>query len=174
MAKVTFTKLGLKKKDDIKTIKINDTDIEVKQYLPIEDKIQLVTNVMEYSADENNFMNPLKVEVFFNLEMLYAYTNLNFTDKQKEDAPKLYNLFEENGVFGAVIATIPQNEYQNLLNWTEETIAEFYKYTNSVNGILERVSKNYAEMNFDAQQIQDKIADPENLALLKQVVEKLG
>ena len=44
MAKVSFTKLGLKKKEEIKNITINDQVIEVKQYLPISDNIDFVTN----------------------------------------------------------------------------------------------------------------------------------
>ena len=55
MAKVSFTKLGLKKKEGIKNITINDQVIEVKQYLPISDKINIITNVIENSADDNNF-----------------------------------------------------------------------------------------------------------------------
>ena len=80
MAKVSFTKLGLKKKEEIKNITINDQVIEVKQYLPISDKINIITNVIENSADDNNFANPVKVEVFANLEIMYAYTNISFTD----------------------------------------------------------------------------------------------
>ena len=91
MAKVPFTKLGLKKIEDTKTISICDQDVEVKQYLPISDKINIITNVIENSADDNNFANPVKVEVFANLEIMYAYTNISFTDKQKEDPTKLYD-----------------------------------------------------------------------------------
>jgi hypothetical protein len=40
MAKLPFSKLNLKKvKDEVKIIKFNDMDIEVKQYLPINDKL---------------------------------------------------------------------------------------------------------------------------------------
>ena len=39
MARVPFTKLGLKKVEDTKTISICDQEVEVKQYLPISDKI---------------------------------------------------------------------------------------------------------------------------------------
>ena len=77
MSRVPFTKLGLKKKEEIKNITINDQVIEVKQYLPISDKINIITNVIENSADDNNFANPVKVEVYANLENMYAYTNIS-------------------------------------------------------------------------------------------------
>ena len=174
MAKVSFTKLGLKKKEEIKNITINDQVIEVKQYLPISDKINIITNVIENSADDNNFANPVKVEVFANLEIMYAYTNISFTDKQKGDPTKLYDLLEENGIIAEVIAAIPENEYALLLGWIDETIEAFYTYRNSVMGIMEQISADYSNLSLDATEIQQKLADPQNLELLKSVMTKLG
>ena len=174
MAKVPFTKLGLKKKEEIKNITINDQVIEVKQYLPISDKINIITNVIENSADDNNFANPVKVEVFANLEIMYAYTNISFTDKQKENPTKLYDLLEENGIIAEVIAAIPENEYALLLGWIDETIEAFYTYRNSVMGIMEQISADYSNLSLDATEIQQKLADPQNLELLKNVMTKLG
>ena len=174
MAKVSFTKLGLKKKEEIKNITINDQVIEVKQYLPISDKINIITNVIENSADDNNFANPVKVEVFANLEIMYAYTNISFTDKQKENPTKLYDLLEENGIIAEVIAAIPENEYALLLGWIDETIEAFYTYRNSVMGIMEQISADYSNLSLDATEIQQKLADPQNLELLKNIMTKLG
>ena len=174
MANVSFIKLGLKKKEEIKNITINDQVIEVKQYLPISDKINIITNVIENSADDNNFANPVKVEVFANLEIMYAYTNISFTDKQKEDPTKLYDLLEENGVIAEVIAAIPENEYALLLGWIDETIEAFYTYRNSIMGIMEQISADYSNLSLDATEIQQKLADPQNLELLKNVMTKLG
>lgn len=174
MAKVSFTKLGLKKKEEIKNITINDQVIEVKQYLPISDKINIITSVIENSADDNNFANPVKVEVFANLEIMYAYTNISFTDKQKGDPTKLYDLLEENGIIAEVIAAIPENEYALLLGWIDETIEAFYTYRNSVMGIMEQISADYSNLSLDATAIQQKLADPQNLELLKDIMTKLG
>lgn len=174
MAKVSFTKLGLKKKEEIKNITINDQVIEVKQYLPISDKINIITNVIENSADDNNFANPVKVEVFANLEIMYAYTNISFTDKQKENPTKLYDLLEENGIIAEVIAAIPENEYALLLGWIDETIEAFYTYRNSVMGIMDQISADYSNLSLDATEIQQKLADPQNLELLKDIMTKLG
>ena len=174
MSRVPFTKLGLKKIEDTKTISICDQDVEVKQYLPISDKINIITNVIENSADDNNFANPVKVEVFANLEIMYAYTNISFTDKQKGDPTKLYDLLEENGIIAEVIAAIPENEYALLLGWMDETIEAFYTYRNSVMGIMEQISADYSNLSLDATAIQQKLADPQNLELLKNVMTKLG
>ena len=174
MAKIAFSKLKLVKKDEIKTITINDIEIEVKQYLPVSEKIDIVTNVLNNSQSENNFANPIHVEVYSNLEIIYAYTNLNFTDKQKETPDKLYDLLEQNGVINAVIEAIPQLEYELLIDWIKETIESYYTYRNSALGILDQISTDYSNLKYDATEIQEKIADPNNLTLLKDIVTKLG
>ena len=174
MAKTPFSKLSLKKKNETKILTYNEQEIEVKQYLSTDEKIDIITNVLQLSADDNNFANPIKVEVYFSLELMYHYTNLSFTDKQKENPSKLYDLLEENEVIAAVVDLIPQNEYKLLFNWTQETIDAFYKYRNSVMGILDQVSADYSNLELDAQKIQSEIANPENLGLLKDVMEKLG
>ena len=56
MAKVTFTKLKLtSKKDDVKILKWGDNDIEVKQYLPLEEKLILIgePDAFTYSIDNS-------------------------------------------------------------------------------------------------------------------------
>jgi len=98
MAKVTFTKLALKKKEKVKNIKINDIDIEVKQYLPVNDKLDLIARVISGAHDQNNFPNPIKIEVIGAIEIIMAYTNITFTDKQKEDISKLYDILDSNDV----------------------------------------------------------------------------
>ena len=175
MAKVAFTKLGLKRKDEVKTVNINNNVIEVKQYLPINDKLTLISRVINLSHDSsNNFANPVQVEVIGTVEIIMAYTNLSFTEKQKEDYAKLYDLLEENGITKDLISAIPEDEYAFLIDGINESIEAVYKYQNSVLGILEAVSQDYSNLDFDAAKIQQQLADPDNLALLKGVMTKLG
>ena len=71
--KVTFTKLGLKKKEEVKSFNWGDNIIEVKQYLPINDKINIIENVLRNSADNNNFANPMKVDLYFNKYLFWEH-----------------------------------------------------------------------------------------------------
>ena len=175
MAKVAFTKLGLKKKDEVKTVNINNNVIEVKQYLPINDKLALISRVINLSHDSsNNFANPVQVEVIGTIEIIMAYTNLSFTEKQKEDYAKLYDLLEENGITKDLISAIPEDEYAFLIDGINESIEAVYKYQNSILGILETVSQDYSNLELDATKIQEKMANPDNLAMLKDVLTKLG
>ena len=174
MAKVPFSKLNLKKIDKVQAITINGLEIEVKQYLPVAEKLELIANVLNNSADDNNFANPVKTYVLSHLEIIYAYTNLSFTDKQKEDPAKLYDILETNGIIDSIILAMPPSEYDNLIEDITSTIDAYYKYKNSVLGILEAATTDYKNLDLEASDIQKKIADPDNLTLLKDVITKLG
>ena len=174
MAKIGFTKLGLKLNNEIQYIEFNEQTIEVKQYLPVEEKLKLITNVLELSHDSNNFSNPVKVSVYTTLEIIEKYTNVSFTEKQKENPTKLYDLLVGNGFAAAVIKAIPESEYNEILTTIDQTIESVYKYQNSILGILDTISQDYSNLNLDATEIQKKLADPENLELLKSIITKLG
>ena len=174
MAKVSLTKLGLKVNQDVKNIEFNGQIIEVKQYLPVNDKLELIGNVINSAHDENNFSNPVKVSVFTTLEIMYAYTNVNFTDKQKEDPTKLYDMLISSGFACEVFRAIPEAEYHEIISGIEDSIEAIYTYRNSVLGILDNITNDYDGMNLDATNIYNKLADPDNMDLIKQVLTKLG
>ena len=174
MAKVSFTKLGLKINQEVKVIEFNEQMIEVKQYLPINDKLTLISNVINASADDNNFANPIKVSVFTTLEILYAYTNINFTDKQKEDPTKLYDTLISSGFVAEVIRAIPEEEYHEVICGVSDSIDAIYTYRNSMLGIMESISTDYSNLDLDAAEIQKKLGDGENIDLLKEILTKLG
>ena len=174
MAKVAFSKLGVKTNQEVKTITWNDQTIEVKQYLPVNNKLELISRVINLSADENNFANPVKVDIYFAIEMVDAYTNISFTEKQKEDVCKLFDNITSSGLLTVIRDAIPEEEYSYLYHDINACVSAVYSYKNSVMGILENITTDYENLNLDASAIQQKLADPQNLELLKGVMAKLG
>ena len=176
MAKIAYSKLGLNKmvnKDPI-IIEFNNQQIEVAQYLPIEKKLNLISNIINSSLDDNTYYNPCRIEIFMLTKIIEAYTNLTITDKQKEDIFKFYDQIVASGLAEAVINVIPISDYNFIYKNTLKTIKNIYKQRNSVLGILETISTDYSTLNLDASEIQKKLADPENMELLKNVLSKLG
>lgn len=176
MAKIAYSKLGLNKmaNKEAAIIHFNDLDIEVSQYLPIEKKLDLITDIINKSIDDNNYYNPCRIEIFNIVKIIEEYTNLTFTDKQKENIFKLYDQLVASGFAEVIIEAIPKEEYDFIYSSVVKTIKNVYKYKNSAMGILEAVSTDYSNLNLDALNIQQTLADPENMALLKNIVTKLG
>ena len=174
MAKVSFTKLGLAKNQEVKKVEWGEYTIEVKQYLPINEKLNLISNVINAAHDENNYSNPVKVDVYTTLEIMYAYTNINFTEKQKEDVTKLYDLIVSSGLYAKVLEAIPGSEHCNLLNAIKKSIDAIYTYQNSIMGILDTITSDYSGLSLEAAEIQKKLAEGNGVEFLKEVMAQLG
>ena len=174
MAKLSLNKLGLKIDDSISIVKFNDQDIEVKHYLPVNEKLDLIGTIINESADELKFYNVGKLEVFKLIEIIKHYTNINFTDKQLEDTTKLYDLLSSSGLGDEILTVIPETELNFIEDTLFDTVDSIYKYNNSIFGILDAVTTDYENLNFDVSELQKNISNPENLTLLKDVVTKLG
>lgn len=174
MAKIGLTKLGLKVNDEIKTVTFNEQEIEVKQYLGVQDKLELISNVINLSADDNNFANPIKVNVYTTLEVIEKYTNINFTEKQKENPVKLYDMLVSSGLSKIIFDNIPEDEYGWLMDCVIKSVKAVYKYKNSALGLIETITTDYSGVNLEATEIQKALADPNNMAFLKDVLTKLG
>ena len=174
MAKIAFTKLGLKVDKENEIINWNDQEIEIKQYLPVNEKLELISRIINNSAEDMKFYNVGKIEIFTTLEIIFAYTNINFTDKQKEDVCKLYDLFMSSDLMDEIFAHIPESELDWISDTVKDTFESIYSYQNSVMGILDSINQDYSNLNLDATEIQKKIADPENLELLKSIMTRLG
>ena len=135
MAKVTFASLKLKVKDEIKTININDKEVEIKQYLNTEDKYDLIMISLQ-QAKENGIYNDFKLEMFLHLNIVFMYTNLTFTDKQRENLPNLFDILETNNIIDMVISAIPESEIQTIYTEINEIKNSLIAYENSAAGII--------------------------------------
>ena len=162
MSKVTYTSLKLNAKEDIKTFDFNGITIEVKQYLPIDEKYDLISIALQ-KAKEDAIYNELKLDMYFNLYLVYLYTNLTFTDKQKEDEAKLYDALQSNGFIDKMMEVFNDDEYNDLINYIETQKELEMTYNTTAAGIIYNLVKelpNQAENlkeiidNFDPQKYQ--------------------
>lgn len=179
MAKVPFSKLEVKVCDSTcspyyHNMKGEEIHYEVKYYLPVEDKMEMISKIINQSVDDNGFYNPMRLQIFTVLEVVYAYTNLNFTAKQKENPFKLYDQLVSSGLFYEVQSCIWERDWEEIEKTIIATIDNIYKYKNSAMGILEAVSTDYTNLNLNASEIQSKIADSNNIEFLKEILTKLG
>lgn len=157
-----------------KIVKINNKDISIKQYLPVQEKLNLISRVLNYllADSDYNFVNPIKTDVIGTVEIIKAYTNIQIA---ADALPyEVYDFLEKEGITNAVIKNIPEGEYLFINKGIEDMVKSYYAYTTSVLGVLEAMSRDYSSLNLDADTIKDKIADPENLTLIKNIVDKMG
>ena len=135
MAKVSYASLKLKTNTEVTTVDFNDTKIEILKYLPVSDKYDLIMATLSKAA-EDVLYNPLKVDMYFHLHLVYMYTNISFTDKQREDELKLYDTLNSNGIINLVLENIDEMEYETLSTYLEEIIEQDLDYKTTVSYLL--------------------------------------
>ena len=174
MAKISFNKLNLKPNISEKKVVFEGSEISVKSYLPVNEKLDLISRIINQSADDLKFYNVGKLEVFKVIFMIEYYTNIEFTDKQLENPGELYDILTTTGLANTIIGSIDLKEREFIERTLLDTVDSIYKYQNSVFGILDTITTDYDKLKFDTEELEKNISNPDNLKLLKDVVTKLG
>ena len=136
MGKITYSSLKLK--TNTETNKIEGTEIEVLKYLPVEDKYSLI-NIALQSAKEGVLYNPVKLDAYFHIYLVMMYSNISFTDKQKEEPLKLYDVLKSNGLLDKIILAINEEEYNDLIKYLNQQEEDVYHYKNTISGTISEI-----------------------------------
>lgn len=174
MAKVAFGKLQLTKNTEVKTFEFAGQNVEVKQYLPTDEKTQMFERIISAAADDKGYYNIAKVNFWIDIEIIFTYTNISFTEKQKEDLFKLYDLMKGSGLLKMIKDNMNAEELAEIIEVVWGEVKEIYRYATSALGVMQAITTDYKDLNLEASEITDKISNPENLTLLKDVLTKLG
>lgn len=135
MANFNDMKINLNK--SLKIIKINGKDVNVKQYLPAEEKNAILENVIQ-QADQGTILNTFLLDCIFDMYVIFEYTDINFTDEQKNDILNTYDLLESNNFINIIIAAIPEEEYKVLRDNLEDMVEDYLGYRNSARALLKQ------------------------------------
>lgn len=146
---------NLKPKDEITTILFGDNNLEinVKKYLPISDKIDIVQIALQ-KAEEDGVYNQIKLDMYFHLNIIYLYTDIEISQEEREDEYMLYDILESNDIIDQVVAAIG-NDYRELKDYLIEMMNDSLNYKNTAAAVLTRI-------------IQDL---PKNAAAAKEIID---
>lgn len=135
MSKIAYSKIGLKVNTEVNKFTFNNQEIEVLHYLPVEDKIDLIEIALQ-KAEEDGIYNETMLDMYFHLNMVYLYSNITFTEKQKENEPKLYDAMVSSGFMAAFLQAMDEDEYTVVFNDLQRVRASREKYDLSTAAIV--------------------------------------
>lgn len=138
MAKISYAKLNLKVNNEVNTFKFMNNDIEVLKYLPVEDKYDLIMVSLQ-KAEEDGIYNELMLDMYFHLNLVYMYTNISFTEKQRENEAKIYDSLKSNGFFDMFLSTIDENEYEELWAMMNQVKADVLAYKTTAASVVKNL-----------------------------------
>lgn len=139
------------------TIKLK-SGIQVKKTIPSSDKIDLIQIALQKS-EEDNLYNEVKLDCYFHLNIVYLYTDIEFSEEDREDEMELYDILDRNDIINQVIAAIGEDEYDDLRSKLTEMKLEFLSYRNTAAAVLTRIVQDLPKNAAAAKEIVDSF-DP--------------
>jgi len=185
MAKKSILRKIIGKLSDLqnKVIKINEIDVEVKEYLSINEKGNFINEVIEYCFDEDGLYSSFKKDLFFDYCLVKYFTNL-FDNEEfgiNEDGSKYVNISErydlimrpDFGIFNAIYFELPQEEISMLSEQINLEINEFKKRLESQNTFNSVIKSFLGEITEQMPNLIDTVKnfDPSKLKELQNLME---
>ena len=164
--------------EKIKTNKIQNTDykphavedflmenVEFKTYLPFVDKRELCANVLEAACTKNGSLvevDSVDRYIFFTINMITTYTNLEFENTEERDQIDDYDLLCENNLLNPILGCIG-TEYASCNNLLNMMMDDINTNNNNITVVFNDVAQKLLDIigHFEAV-IADKV---ENLDL---------
>lgn len=174
-----MAKISLKDVTPIKSIPPQEIDINgkkvlVEQYLPLEKKAAMIERILANSVDETGFISPVRLAVFFRLEVVRCYSNISITDKMMEQPDKLFDQLVMNKVIGAVSCAMPAEEWERIEKSVNKCAEAVQTYQNSFVGVMKTISKDYDATKLNVDELMATLDQPDKIGLVKEVLEKIG
>lgn len=176
MAKIPFSKLKMKVINPPIKVEIPDTDItlDVLTYLPQAEKANFITFVIQHAMDDRGCFSPIRLETFFSIAMAKWYGQINFTDKQIQDAAKTYDILQSNDVFNLIVNNIPEDEYSFIEEAVNDTAKDVARFNNSAAGLLSAINTDAMSLDNELTSILEKIKNKEGLEQLAAIRDVVG
>lgn len=160
MAKVSYANLKLKVNSDVTTFEYLNNTFEILKYLPANDKYDLIMITLQKAQIDVGYYNPILLDIYFKLHLVYMYSNISFTEKQKEDEIKLYDTLKSNGLLDEIINHIDKEEYDYLWQKVVEFTDNEFTYNTTAASVIRSLIKDLPEQAAAAAKVIDEF-DPE-------------
>lgn len=131
--------------------------IKVKTYLPIEDKYDLITIALQKSKVDDIY-NELLLDMYFHLNIIYLYTDIEFTLEDRENEFSLYDTLEYNGIIDNVVSIL-RDEYDVLKTMLEEMKKVNLTYNHTAAAVIKKIINDLPANAAAAKEIVDSF-DP--------------
>lgn len=170
---ITAIKGFTKDVEKVKEVVFKEVSIEVKQYLPIDLKIDLIDRIIDGSYEEiegAKIFNSVQHEILFIYLTAKYYTNLNLSD---DKVFEMYDILESTGLMNAILNAIPEEELNYINEHLDSRISEIEQSIERRANIGYALDKFLTNFNGDlsnAVKVVEKF-NPEEAEQLKKMIE---
>lgn len=166
MDKIEYNSLGLKRLEDTIDFTWDDVNIQVKKYFPVSDIYDVIMITLQKSY-EDGIYNPIKLDEYLVLNLIYMFSNIEFSAEDREDEDKLFDELQSSGFIDKFLSVVDKRTYDDLCNTIDTLVNKKESYLNSFSGTVKRLVE---DMSINAEEIQ-KIVDNFDKEKFKEVID---
>ena len=130
--------------NNVRYIDYHGSTIQVLSFLPCNDKNDLIVTTLQKSYS-NNIYNFYKLKMYFNLHLVYLYSNIIFNVEDKANEDMLYDTLKRSGLLDKIINAIDPIERDELWHDLLEVKADLERYHYSLAGLMSTVAEELEE-----------------------------
>ena len=135
---IKYSDLNLSVNNTVKEVSFKDVKFNVLKYLPHDKKYDMVMITLQ-NSEENDSYNPIKLDMFFNLYLVYLYTDIDFTSEEKESPDIIYDCIKSSGLLDVIIDNIPEEEYNELFSYLTTMVEEKKELSKTLSGAISKL-----------------------------------
>jgi hypothetical protein len=146
MSLINFNEIDFDKSIDKtnKIINFNGSEIQVVNYLSTYDVYDLIMVTLQKSFEDGCY-NLIKINTYFNLHLIYMYTNIVFSAEDRADEVSAYDIMDRSGLVALVKEAIGTEQVDYLYSILLKVAEEKCKHSCSVGGALANLMSNFGE-----------------------------
>ena len=134
---INFNELGINNLHENVSFKWNDKDITVLKKLSTDDKYDIVMTTLQ-QAEENGYYNPILLDMFYHLNLIYIYTDIIFDEEDRKVPAETYDKIKDSGLLNEFLKTINEEDYEDMLNAINEIKSVKEKYDRSAASVVKK------------------------------------
>lgn len=151
---MNFKDLNIKYSNEYNIFNFNNNEIKVLKYLPTEDKFDLIMTALQKSIIDG-VSNPIRLQTFFELNIVYLYTDLVFDIDERVNEGLLYDKLKTSGLLGKIMENIEESESLILSSYLNQCLEIEKTYSTSAAAIISKLINDLPKNAESAKQIVD-------------------
>ena len=172
---MNFNDIKINTHDEYNTFMFNNKEIKVLKYLSTEEKFDLVMTAIQKSW-VNGVLNYIRLRTFFNLNIAYLYTDIQFEIEERVNEAALYDNLVVSGLMDMIRDNLEDFELVTIENMLSECVKEEKAYRNTAAAIISKIvddlprkaeaAKNIVD-NFDKEKYEEVLTLAKDLNIGK-------
>lgn len=156
-------------------VKHGDIELEVKEVIPMADKIDLIQFVVDNTVDMlTGTFSPIRLEVWYTLAICKWYAGIEFSDEDLQNVTVTYDELDFSGLANEIMAVIDPSEREYLEQAVNDTVQDIGRYNTSAAGIIHSMSNNASGLDEQITELLEKVKNGEGLEQLAAIKDVVG